>query len=667
MFVGLPPLLRASLALIALQIALGTVMRLVFHLLFGSTGHALVVGDAARAFWLGLRFDLRLAILGALPLMLLGSLPPLKPRIGSAARRAWVALFSAIGVAEVLVYAVDLGHYDYLHERLDAAVLNELMSPREAAGMVFESYPIASAIAGLAVFVLLWRAVVRLALARYDGPAGTGPTRRWSAALFWAIALLGLYGNLSFYPLRWSQAYFSTDRYLSALAINPILNFAETLATRRRAYDAQRAREAWNVLREVYGAGAPDDGSLSLRRWVPPRANQDWHPNLVVIHLESWAAFQTGAFGNSLDPSPRFDALCEESLLFTRFFVPSGPTARSVFSMLTGLPDTSLASPVRSASRIPAAIDQHVLINALEGYERHYFLGGSANWANIRGLLQGNIDALVIHEEGDYAGRERSDVWGVSDLVLLETAIDVFDGIDGPFFAFLQTSGNHRPYTIPEYRAGFEPTQRGGIEDERLAANGFKDLESFDGFRFLDHCVGRFFELARARPWYRDTIFVLYGDHGVPAVHGIPYEDLGLTLHHVPMVLHAPRLTLPRRMDEPASSLDILPTALSLMGVGYRNSGLGRDLLDLPPERRFAWIANGLVLPGRLFRIDPMGTERLFELGGPTDRPCETTQPEERRRARLLYDAVLEWSRWALYHNPPQPHTPLPGSDASSP
>jgi phosphoglycerol transferase MdoB-like AlkP superfamily enzyme len=661
MCVGLSPLLRAGLALVALQLALSTAMRVVFHLLFGVTSRDLIAGDAARAFWIGLRFDLRLSILCALPLVLLGWLPRLRPRAGSAARRIWTALFSALGVAQMVVYAADLGHYDYLHERLDAAVLNEMMSPREAAGMIFETYPVLRAIVGLVAFAWLWWALVRLALACYDGPANTRPAgMRWGAALFWGFALLGLYGNLSFYPLRWSQAYFSTDRYVSALGLNPVLTFVETLTVRARPYDAERARKAWGVLREVYGTEAPDDRDLSLARWVPPRSELGWRPNLVLIHLESWAAFQTGVFGNALDPSPRFDALCAESLLFTRFFVPSGPTARSVFSVLTGLPDTKLSSPVRSASRIPAAIDQHVLINALEGYERHYFLGGSANWANVRGMLAGNVRDLVIHEEGDYPGRERSDVWGVSDLVLFETAVEILDGIEGPFFAFVQTSGNHRPYTIPECRAGFQPTPPGKIDEPTLIASGFKDLESYDGFRFLDHCVGGFFDLAKTRSWYRDTIFVLYGDHGVPAVHGIPYEDLHLTLQHVPLVLHAPRLALPHRMDEPASSMDILPTALSLMGVGYRNTSLGRDLLAPASGRRFAWIANGLVLPNRLFRTDP-GGERYFALGGPLDPVSEIGAqcPDELHQARILYDAVLEWSRWALYHNSPQPQSPL--------
>ena len=56
----------------------------------------------------------------------------------------------------------------------------------------------------------------------------------------------------------------------------------------------------------------------------------------------------------------------------------------------------------RTASRNPRIIGQQTIFGAIEGYEKHYFLGGSVNWANIRGVLRNNIPELHIHEEGSY-------------------------------------------------------------------------------------------------------------------------------------------------------------------------------------------------------------------------------------------------------------------------
>jgi len=62
---------------------------------------------------------------------------------------------------------------------------------------------------------------------------------------------------------------------------------------------------------------------------------------------------------------------------------------------------------------------------------------------------------LHIYEEGDY-NAPREDVWGVSDIALFEKAHQALSNQKKPFFAFIQTAGNHRPFTIPKDKRGFE-------------------------------------------------------------------------------------------------------------------------------------------------------------------------------------------------------------------
>src|SRR5207253_9300511 len=116
--------------------------------------------------------------------------------------------------------------------------------------------------------------------------------------------------------------------------------------------------------------------------------------------------------------TPPFGGDGGDWLVVTHFFVPEVPTPRSVFGMLTGIPDVNGAT---TASRNPLVVNQHTLVNALEGYEKYYFLGGSANWGNIRGLFTHNIPGLHVFEEGDYDAPQ-ADGWGVSDVVLFEKA-----------------------------------------------------------------------------------------------------------------------------------------------------------------------------------------------------------------------------------------------------
>jgi phosphoglycerol transferase MdoB-like AlkP superfamily enzyme len=383
----------------------------------------------------------------------------------------------------------------------------------------------------------------------------------------------------------------------------------------------------------------------------------------VLIHLESFAAFKTGILGNRLDATPAFDAIARDSLLFTHFFTPAGATARAVFGLVTGIPDLN---PVDTASRNPRIVSQHTLISALDGYEKFYFLGGSAAWGNIRGLLAHNIDRLTVYEEGDYAA-PREDTWGVSDLAMLEQANAVLSQQNQPFFAFIQTAGNHRPYTIPQHRGAFEPVT---MEARALRENDFDSLEAFNGIRLLDYSLGRFFELARKEAYFTNTIFVMYGDHGMHAVRRNPWQELQLIDRWVPLVIYAPGLIEQgRRVDTVASLVDVLPTALGLMGVPYVNATLGRDLLaPRPADRQFAMANGGVVTNEFLLRVDARGRSRLHRYRSDAATvDVSERYPAETATLRRLYEGVRETARYMLYHNPPRPHAAAVIESASPP
>jgi hypothetical protein len=59
-------------------------------------------------------------------------------------------------------------------------------------------------------------------------------------------------------------------------------------------------------------------------------------------------------------------------------------TARSVFANISGLIDTQT---FKTATQNPLIVNQNTLVNAFTDYQKLYFLGGSANWGNIRGLI----------------------------------------------------------------------------------------------------------------------------------------------------------------------------------------------------------------------------------------------------------------------------------------
>ncbi len=654
-FRRLPRRIRFGLVVIGLNVLILTLFRLIFWVVFRPTAQEAPGSDFLWALYVGFKFDLRLSLLICLPVLALSWIPGLNFVRSSIAKRIWLVYFVAMTAFLILTYFVDLAHYGYLHDRLNASAIEHILSPEIALQFIWETYPV---IPGILVLVLLsvgfgWL-VNRFA---YREPReDVNPLTRWAKVTTISVALIlygfGIYGKWSRYPLRWSEAYFSTNPFISALAMNPVLFFFDTLEYKTTRFDEEAVRKHYDLVANLLGVDNPDPATLNFSRYVRPKEKLPGRPNIVLIHLESFAGFKVGALGNALNPTPHFDSIARNSLLFSNFFVTRPPTARAVFTLMFGIPD--IHSP-HSASRNPLIVRQHTIVNALDGYKYLYFLGGSATWGNIRAILAHNIAGLQIFEEGDFS-ESPDDVWGISDLHLLEEANRVLRVQDKPFFALIQTAGNHRPYTIPKDKRDFEEVD---MDEAKLQENGFDSLEAYNGMRFLDYSLGHFFRLASKEDYFKRTIFCLYGDHGTVATRQIPWDTLSLTMHHVPFAVYAPGyISEGRTIGTTASLVDVLPTVFGLIGVPHVNKTLGRDLLIArPKDKHFAFIDSlyrGVLNDEFFLLVDPGGVQRLYRYR--SDTPLEDVSgkyPSEAAEMAGLCQAIRETSRYLLYHNPP--------------
>ena len=596
------------IVLFAINVAALSLLRVAFLLAFRS--HPIPVHDLAEAFYLGLKFDARLAAIVSFPLLFFSS-------------AIYVAIVETLLAA---LYAADFASYAYIHQRLNAELLEFLRNPIISLHMAWESYHVV----WFAVAVMVFLTAIFFLIKRR-----TASSKRRAGGVFIAIFFLAcIYGKFSRYPLRWSDAFFSTDSFVGEMALNPAQYLFETMREEPPRFDIARVRRLYPAIAQYLGVDHPDPQMLTLLRTPPLFPQATGNPNVVLIQLESFAAYKSSVFGNRMNGCPNFDDVARHGILFTNAYSPSEKTARALFAIVFGIPDVS---PWQASAHNPLTVNQATIVNAFTGYDKLYFLGGSANWSNIRGMLAHNIDGLRIYEEGSYSAKA-VDVWGISDDDLLLAANDVFQSQKKPFFAIVQTAGNHRPYTIPKDSHGFKIVHE---PDDLLHANGFDGNEEYNGFRLLDHAIGVFFDRARREPYFNNTIFVLYGDHGTRT--GAPGSalalgDLALLVYHVPLVIYAPGfIHEPQRIDVAASHIDIMPTLASFCGRPYRNQTLGIDLFD--PARAkdsAAFVFTTFRQPPTLGLVQ--GARYSIVRSGETDS---------------LAEAFYEFSRWLLFHNAP--------------
>jgi len=317
----------------------------------------------------------------------------------------------------------------------------------------------------------------------------------------------------------------------------------------------------------------------------------------VIIFLESVGTNRLGTMGNLLNPTPFLDQLIKKSLFFDHFYVPYVSTSRSVFTLITGIPDVA---SVKTSSRNPIIRNQNTIINDFTNYNKHFIIGGSASWANIRSLITYNIKDIKLNELGDF-DRPRLDVWGIADLDLFRESHEIFknESNDKPFFAIVQTASNHRPYSIPEDNEGFESIS---VNEDELFQAGFKSVEQYNGMRFLDHSLDKFFEMASDEPYFNNTIFVLFGDHGTSdprASHMLASDyDLKIRSYNVPLIVYTPENINQHQIIHKICGLsDVLPTIAGLVGIPYTNHTIGRDILNEGNDSNYSLIINTKLSP----------------------------------------------------------------------
>ena len=540
---------------------------------------------------MGLRYDLRIVSFIGLSVFILFSI--FKPFASLQKQKIFNILLALIFFIFLIFYGGDFYYYDYLQQRLSAAVLNFAQDAAISAKMMWQTYPLIKIL--IIIIVLMALFIVFIKKLFTQAMKNTIAVNRKSSisfsVLFILLTAVAIFGKIGQYPLRWSDAFSLSDDFKANVSLNPFQSFFSSMSFKNSGYDIKKVKNSYLLMADYLGVKEKNIETLNYSRTYFSKQDTGLQPNVVVVICESFSAYKSSMFGNKLNPTPYFNTMCNNGIFFERCFTPAFGTARGVWATLTGVPDVE---ENKTASRNPAAVDQHTIMNDFNGYNKFYFLGGSATWANIRGLLTNNIKDLKIYEEEDFAAK-KIDVWGISDKNLFLEANKVFALQTKPFVSIIQTADNHRPYSIPaedlkQFKKVYFPA-------DTLKKYGFEDDDQLNAFRYTDFCFSAFIEAAKKEKYFANTIFVFVGDHGLRGDAGTlfpqSFTTQGILAEHVPLLFYAPQLLQPKRITTPASQLDIFPSVAFLAGRTFTNTGLGINLFEPSSTMgRYAFIAD---------------------------------------------------------------------------
>lgn len=653
------------LVMFFVEIFLFTLFRIAFFVGFSKYSDGFSLNEAVYSFWIGFRFDAQLAVLLLLPIFLIGGIKYIGVFKSLFGKYFWLSYLLIVNVAVVVLYVINFAYYDFFKKLVDNNIIRFFYDFGEAFTMAQEGYPVNTAIVIAILFFIIVFMLLKKLYNTIEVTESFVFNKKQLLSLYSAFGALFIftgYGKTELFPWRWSEAFWSSNSFLSSLSSNPVTYFSNTLKNTDIKYDKEAMQKFYPYIADLLEVQHKDFEGLSLLRVVTPNHPVEYKtnkPNIIFILGESTGYARTTMSGNPLDPTPHLHAMAREGISYSMYFTPHSGTARSVWTAMTGLVD---AERMKTSSRNPMIVEQHMILNSLEDYKKFYFIGGSLSWGNVRGVI-GNVDNLVTREEASYES-PRNDVWGISDAHLVGEVHNTVKNLKEPFFAFVQLAGNHSPNTIPEENFGFEMPQT--VDKETLLKHGFDgSQDELIGQKFLDHSVGRLIKLAKEEKYFDNTIFIFVGDHGLPrrADH-IHRADMvyGTATLRTPLIIYAPKLLQHETIHYPVSEVDIMATIAGLSGTTYVNTTLGRDILDKDFSKKphyafFMTHENNptirLIGEEFILQMQADGSERkLFKYFFDKENEDLTAQyPEIANEMEKICRGIYETSRYTRYHN----------------
>ncbi|MDY1019180.1 LTA synthase family protein [Pseudomonas coleopterorum] len=555
-----------------------------------------MIGDTptstfVEAFFNGLRFDLRLVVYLLIPLLL---------AVLSARAMRWRGLFRAwLTVASSVVLLCGLMEMDFyreFHQRLNGLVFQYVKEdPKTVLSMIWYGYPVVRYLLAWAfvtwLLSLVFKGFDRLTRPRVAAPANVGRSvAPWYArvgvfVVILLIAVVAARGTLrQGPPLRWGDAYTTDSNFANQLGLNGSLTLIAA-AKSRMSEDRDNIWKATlpqdqaqttvrDMLLTPHDTLVDSDTAAVRRNFQPPQGNTLPIKNVVVILMESFAGHSVGALGAEGNITPYFDKLAQEGLLFDHFFSSGTHTHQGMFATMgcfPNLPGFEYLMQTPEGSHKLSGLPE--MLSAARGYDDVYVYNGDFAWDNQSGFFS-NQGMTTFIGRNDYVNPVFSDpTWGVSDQDMFNRGNEELAkrGATGkPFYALLQTLSNHVPYALPAELPVDKVTGRGSL-DLHLTA-----------MRYSDWALGQFFEKARKEPYFKETLFIVLGDHGFGNEQQITEMDLGR--FNIPLLLIGPGIQekFGKVNHTVGSQPDVVPTIMGRLGGASQHQCWGRDLLNLP-------------------------------------------------------------------------------------
>ncbi len=302
-------------------------------------------------------------------------------------------------------------------------------------------------------------------------------------------------------------------------------------------------------------------------------------PDIVIILVESLGNDML----NDICCVPFLDSLAHEGLYWENCF---STTPRS-FGAIPAITASVIGPRGFQFGNMP---DHNSLFSVLKknGYTTNVFYGGDFSFDCISEfLIAQDIDYMspFYSEYKSFSNKKmKGNWWGYYDGVMFDKSIEILRKNAGKnMFNLLVTLTTHENLDLPDenvqqyYKARID---RIIAKQSSTAVESYrKERMKYAAMLYTDDCIRKFIRDYQRLPNYKNTIFVITGDHA----SGMNAKN-ELSCYRVPLLIWSPLLKQNKQFSAMVTHYDIVPSLISLLKNSYH----------LQTPELVHWVGNGL-------------------------------------------------------------------------
>lgn len=514
--------------------------------------------------------------------------------IGSWIDKILVWFFTSLAIfILVFTFFAEVTFWDEFKTRFNFIAVDYLIYTHEVVANIQQSYPLPILVAGvLSITGLIIYTYYKLNI--FKETFTTKASLKDRTIILVTTILIAVFFSIF---ITNNQAEWSSNRYNAEISKSGIYSFFAAFRNNQMVYNefytSVKDDQAFQIVRNKLNDknSKYQSNKFSIHRTISDTTNTTQSKkNVVFILVESLSGSFMKEFGNKENITPFLDSLAQKSVFFENLYATGTRTVRGMEAITLCIPPT----PGQSIVKRPGNQNLYTISNVFKskGYNSNFFYGGDGYFDNMNAYFGGN--GFTIYDRGrgsvlsDKIKTVRNNInddevtfenaWGICDADIYSKMIKVADEhykSNKPFFNFVMTTSNHRPFTYPDNAIDIPSgTGREGA------------------VKYTDYAIKEMFEKAKSKPWFKNTIFIIIADH---CASSAGKDEIDVANYHIPAFIV--NLSENQKIKKQCSQIDVFPTLFSMMNWNYESNFFGKDILKSDfEERAFVGTYRKLVL-----------------------------------------------------------------------